>query len=95
MSGFGSGSLATGRITVDVQQDSWWGFWGQPGVYAHGKRALLVGNDDLAIIDGSDATAPMVVRTEPLFGGALSVEMAGDKALMSLGSQGAQWVDMH
>lgn len=94
LAGFGKGQLQVGRITVEGQ-DAWYGFWGAPGVYAAGKRALLVSYDELAIVDATDASQPSLVRTEAIYGSPYSVQVTEDgNALLALGLQGVQWVEL-
>jgi hypothetical protein len=94
LAGFGKGQLSAGRITVEGQ-DAWYGFWGTPGVYASGKRAMLVSYDELAIVDATDAANPTLVRTEPVYGTPFSVQITdAGKALLALGMSGVQWVEL-
>jgi hypothetical protein len=94
LSGFEDGKLTEGRIDVEATNDAnrWWGFWGTPPVYAYGKRALLVGQGDLAIIDASSPSAPAIAERIPLIGPAQSVDIRDKSVLITLGAQGVQWI---
>jgi len=96
LSGFANGKLTTGHITVDDsdQNDRWWGFWGAPVVYGSGTQALLVGQSDVAIIDASDASQPSIRKRVPLIASAQYVDVHPEEALLSLGQQGLQWIDL-
>ncbi|HKP60762.1 MAG TPA: beta-propeller domain-containing protein [Polyangiales bacterium] len=83
-----------GWLKVETDKQSWWGFWGTPPVYAHGKKALLVGNGDAAIVDASEIGTPRVERTVPLIGYTYSVQVQEGTALLALGEQGIQWIDL-
>jgi hypothetical protein len=93
LGGFANGELEIGYITVeDKGANQWYGFWGTPPVYAYGKRAMLIGQSDLAIIDGSNVTTPELVKRVPLIGSVSYAEIHEDNALLSFGQQGVQWV---
>jgi hypothetical protein len=96
LGGFDKGQLQQGHITVeDKDNNQWYGFWGSPPVYAYGKRALLTGQSDLAIIDASTVTEPKVVQRVPLIGYVNYVEVHENNALLTFGAQGVQWVDLN
>lgn len=96
LGGFASGKMTVGHLQVDDSRaaDTWWGSWGTPNVYASGTRALLVGQSDVAIIDGSDPALPTITKRVPLIGSAQSVDVHADQALLALGAQGLQWIDL-
>ena len=96
LGGFASGKLAVGQISVDDSQQSndWWGFWGSPTVYASGQRALLVGRSDVAVIDAGVATEPVIAKRVPLIASPQYVQLRAEEALLALGQQGVQWVDL-
>lgn len=95
LGGFDKGELEEGHITVeDEDKNQWYGFWGSPPVYAYGKRALLAGQSDLAIIDASNVTEPKLVKRVPLIGYVQHVEVYEDNALLTFGQQGVQWLPL-
>jgi hypothetical protein len=95
LGGFDKGELEQGHITVaDDDKDQWYGFWGSPPVYAYGKRALLVGQSDLAIIDASTVSAPELVKRVPLIGSVNYAEVHEENALLTFGQLGVLWVDL-
>jgi hypothetical protein len=94
LSGLASGELSHGLLTVDGLDQPWWGFWGGLPVYASGTRAILTSSGDLAIVDGSDAAAPKLVRTDALYGSVSNVAFAGDEAFVALGEGGAERISL-
>jgi hypothetical protein len=95
LGGFGGDALQIGKLEVDNQVDPWWGWWGTPPVHASGKRALVVSNDQAAIIDASTVTAPKIIREQQLHGWLQSVYVGDDgQALVSLSRAGVQRIDM-
>lgn len=95
LGGFSKGAFEQGSITVeDSEANNWYGFWGSPPVYAYGKRALVVGQGELVIIDASNATEPQLVKRLPAIGTAQYVEVHEENALLTFGQQGVQWVDL-
>jgi uncharacterized secreted protein with C-terminal beta-propeller domain len=94
LSGFRTGQLESGRLGVEQDSQPWWGFWGSPPVHAHGTRALLTGESDLSLIDASDVSAPVRVRSEALFGNVNAVTFQDDQAFLALGEGGAQRVSL-
>jgi len=92
LGGFAAGKFEQGHIRVEDSRDPWWGFWGTPPVYAHGKQALLLSQSDIAIIDASTASKPTLVRRVPLIAPAPYVDVRDDTALLTLGAQGVQWL---
>ena len=95
LGGFAQGAFEEGYITVeDSEANNWYGFWGSPPVYAYGKRALLVGQGELVVIDATNATDPQLVKRLPAIGTAQYVEVHEENALLTFGQQGVQWVDL-
>ena len=95
LGGFDKGELIEGHLTVeDKDNNQWYGFWGQPPVYAHGTRALLDGQSDLAVIDASNPAEPKIVKRVPRIGYLSYVEVHENDALLTLGQQGVQWLDL-
>jgi hypothetical protein len=94
LGGLSSDAFEVGWLKVATDKQSWWGFYGTPPVHAYGTKALLVGNGDAAIIDASNAGAPEVERTVPLLGSPYAVEVRQSTALLALGEQGVQWIDL-
>ena len=93
--GMTADALQVGRIEVEQgQTNAWWGFWGSPNVYASGKRALLVGQSDVAVIDAANATEPKIAKRVPLIASVQFVHLRADTALLTLGAQGVQWLSM-
>jgi hypothetical protein len=96
LGGFAQGELIEGHLTVeDKDNNQWYGFWGSPPVYASGHRALLDGQSDLAIIDASDPAEPKLVKRVPRIGYLSYVEVHENNALLTLGQQGVQWLDLN
>jgi hypothetical protein len=93
LGGLDGETFEVGRIEIE-NTDQWWGWWGSPPVYAAGRKALVVGNSELAIVDASDPGKPVVQSVEPISGYVDHVEVDGDIALLSLGMYGAQMVDL-
>lgn len=95
LGGFDTGMFEEGHLTVeDKGADAWYGFWGSPPVYAYGKRALLAGRSDAAIIDASTASEPKLVKRLPLVGSVQYAEVHEENALLTFGQQGVQWLDL-
>jgi hypothetical protein len=96
LGGFDRGKLSVGHVSVadSAQSNPWWGFWGSPSVYASGKRALLVGSSDIAIIEASDPSQPAIRERVPLIAAAQYLDVHPDVALLSLGQQGVQWLEL-
>ena len=95
LGGFASGTFEQGHLSVDdAAANGWSGFYGAPPVYAYGQRALLIGQSDVAIIDASHPTEPVLVERVPLIGSVRYSEVYGDSALLTLGQQGVQWLDL-
>jgi uncharacterized secreted protein with C-terminal beta-propeller domain len=94
LGGFDKGKLEVGHIRVEDSADAWWGFWGTPPVYAFGSQALLIGQSDIAVIDASTPSAPKLARKLPLIASPQYVDLRGDTALLTLGSQGVQWLSL-
>jgi hypothetical protein len=88
LSGLAGDAFQAGTIEVDA--DSWWGWWSATPVHAAGKHALVVGQDDVLIVDGSEPGAPEVDRSEPLGGYVQDVSTTARDAFLSLGSYGAR-----
>jgi hypothetical protein len=95
LGGFASGSFEEGHLTVDDAANGWYGFYGSPPVYAYGKRALLLGRGDIAIIDASNVAEPTEVKRVQLISSVQSSEVHEDTALLALGQQGVQWLDLN
>lgn len=95
LGGFGSGKFEVGQISVENNDaNSWYGFWGTPPVYASGKKALLVGQKDVAIIDATTASKPVISRRVDLIAPPQSVDVRNGRALLVLGAQGVQWLSL-
>lgn len=94
LSGFGEGELRTGTLELSADADPWYGWWGASGLVAAGQRALVTTHGELAIIDLTDAEHPVLERTAPFSGHAQAVEVAGDRVVLALGTQGCRVVDM-
>ena len=95
LGGFDKGLLEQGHLTVEDQSaDDWYGWWGSPPVYAYGKRALLLGRSDAAIIDANTVSGPKLVKRLPLVGSAQYAEVHEESALLTFGQQGVQWLDL-
>lgn len=94
LGGLADGVLDVGRLTVDSGSNPWWGFWGQPPVYATGTKALVQSSSDVAIIDTSVPSAPKLLSTVPLYGYANDLEAVGKLVLLSLGMNGVQRIDL-
>jgi hypothetical protein len=97
LGGFDKGKFEVGHIRVEDSKNStnaWWGFWGVPTVYAFGDQALLIGQSDIAVIDASTPSAPKLARQLPLIATPQYVDLRGDQALLTLGTQGVQWLSL-
>jgi hypothetical protein len=94
LGGFGGTQLQVGRIEVENQRDPWWGWWGNPPVHASGTRALMVSNNQAAVLDASDVGALRIVREHTLHGWLQHVHVADGQALLSLSTAGVQRIDM-
>jgi hypothetical protein len=95
LSGFARGELEVGRLEYQSGDDtSWRGYWSSNTVVAHGKKALLFGSGEVAIIDASNAKAPKITGAVAMVGDAQSVQFEDDKALVALGEQGLQWIEL-
>ncbi|MET0384648.1 MAG: beta-propeller domain-containing protein [Polyangiales bacterium] len=94
LGGFADGALATGRIMVEQGDDSWYGWYGQPSVYAYGQNALVVGRSDAAFVDASDPSAPTIAKRVPLIASPQYVDVRDKTALLTLGAQGVQWLSL-
>jgi hypothetical protein len=97
LGGFDTGHLAAGHIRVEPTDDSsnWWGFWGAaPSVYAYGKHALLLSQSDVAIVDAATASQPAIAKRVPLIAYPSFVDMGKTAALLTLGTQGVQWITL-
>jgi hypothetical protein len=57
-------------------------------------RALLLGRSDVAIIDASNVSEPVQTKSAPLISSVQHSEVHGEKALLTLGPQGVQWLDL-
>jgi hypothetical protein len=94
LGGLDSGSFEVGRLAVDDGGDPWWGFYGAPPVYAFGTKALVLSRQDAAVIDTSVAAEPKLLRAVPLYGYAQSLGASGNLALLALGMNGVQRIDL-
>jgi hypothetical protein len=95
LGGFGGDAFQVGKLEVESQTDPWWGWWGAPPVHASGQRALVVSNDQAAVIDARTVTAPKLIREQTLHGWLQSVHVGDDgQALVSLSQAGVQRIDM-
>jgi hypothetical protein len=92
LSGLAGDAFQAGTIEVDA--DSWWGWWSSTPVHAAGKHALVVGQDDVLIVDGSEPGAPEVDRSEPLGGYVQDVSTTARDAFLSLGQYGGRRIDV-
>jgi hypothetical protein len=97
LGGFDTGKFEVGHIRVEDSKNStnaWWGFWGVPTVYAFGDQALLIGQSDIAVIDASTPSVPKLARQLPLIATPQYVDVRGDQALLTLGTEGVQWLSL-
>ncbi|MEY4580520.1 MAG: hypothetical protein RL701_5223, partial [Pseudomonadota bacterium] len=96
LGGFETGKIVSGRLSVEDANNpsGWWGFWGSPQVFAYGKRALLPGQTDVAILDATDPSAPRIYKRVPLIGAVSAVDIRERTALLTLGQQGVQWLSL-
>jgi hypothetical protein len=94
LGGLASGSFEVGRLTVDDGPGAWWGFYGSPPVYAHGTKALVQSQLDVAILDISNASEPKLLRSLPLFGYPQSFSSSGNTLLFALGTNGVQRIEL-
>lgn len=93
LSGLGSGALQA--TTLQTGADSSLTHISQ--LFAFGQRVLVRSSyyqDDLLIVDASQAAAPRVVRTVDVLGSLQDVRKYGDRALLSLGFDGLSVIDV-
>jgi len=96
LGGFADGKFDVGTLSVEHADaaNSWWGFWGTSGVYAYGSRALLVGQTDAVVVDGSNPAAPAITERIELIAYPRYVDLRDKTALVTLGAQGVQWIEL-
>jgi len=93
LGGIDANAFEVGRIEIE-DMDQWQGWWGASQVYAAGRKALVVGNSELAIVDASDPAHPVVQGVRTVAGYIQHIAVDGDRALLSLGEYGAQVMDL-
>jgi hypothetical protein len=92
LSGLNDGRIDDVRLRVeDTSNDDGQIFYGSTSIHAVGKRALLVGPSQAAIIDAASGS-PSIQKRIPLIGAAQSVDLKGNTALIALGERGVQWI---
>jgi hypothetical protein len=96
LSGFAEGEFEVGKLTVTPDDDDpnrgyWWGY---SSLIASGEKAIVFTSGSAAIVDGSDAAKPTVTSTVTLRGSPQSFDIKGGAALVALGDQGVQRIDL-
>jgi len=96
LSGFERGHFQIGMLGKSTGSASaaWSGEWGAPQVHANGRSALVFGQGEAAMIDARDAAELELVRSLPLVAAPLSVDLHDEYALVGLGDQGVQRLDL-
>lgn len=92
LAGISGDAFEAGELEIDA--DAWWGWWSPAPVYAVGRHAVVVGQDDLVVVDATEPSSPHVDRTEPLGGYVQHVSTTASEALLSLGVYGARRVEV-
>jgi hypothetical protein len=93
LGGFHKGRFDVGQITIDSDESRWSGPSNVSNLYAAGKRALLLGSREAAIIDGADVLHPSMQKRVPLIAVAQGLDMHGEQAMLSAGDLGVQVID--
>jgi hypothetical protein len=96
LSGFAEGEFEVGKLTVKPDNDDpnrgyWWGY---SSLVASGDKAIVFTSGSAAIVDGSDAAKPKVTSTVTLLGSPQSFDIKNGTALVALGDQGVQRIDL-
>jgi uncharacterized secreted protein with C-terminal beta-propeller domain len=94
LGGLEVGKFEVGRLKIGDSVEPWWGFYGSPRVYANGKRALVNSQNDAVVLDTSVASAPKLLRSVPLYGYVQRFDTKGNLALLALGMNGVQRIDL-
>ena len=85
VAGLAAGDFETGRLDIDA--GDWWSY--TPIVASGSRAALSTGfRGELAVIDGSDATDPQIVRTLPTSGYVQQLSVVDSTAIAALGYDG-------
>lgn len=91
---WGSGSLGVERVTSAASALPWAGFYASPSLAAFGTKAVAAGRADAAIFDTSLTGASKLVRIAVLFGDPIEIVGGAGSALLALGKNGSQRVDL-
>jgi uncharacterized secreted protein with C-terminal beta-propeller domain len=91
LAGLRSGDFAVGELEVQGGD-----YWSASALQASGQRAILSAGwrGKLSVVDGADAASPSVVKEVEIHGYVSDLDVAGDRAVISLGLDGAQLVDL-
>jgi hypothetical protein len=91
VAGLSSGNFAAGEVTVQGGD-----YWLVNALQASGQRAILSAGwrGELTVVDGADAASPAVVKEVAIQGYVSDLDVAGDLAVVSLGMDGVQVVDL-
>lgn len=93
LSGFSGDSLDATVTAINAQ--GWSGWSWAPRIYASGKRATVVGDRELAVLNAVDPQHPAVEMIEPYYSGYISdLDMTSNAILLSLGTEGAQLISL-
>jgi hypothetical protein len=93
LDGIDRGAFEVGHLSIPDTADSYLRCR-LPVRLAIGRKVLLAGLSELAVVDANDLDNMVVAHTEPLFGYLEHAGAAGNSALLSLGAQGVRVVDL-
>ena len=93
LGGFDEDELEVGQITIDSDESRWIGPYNVSNLHAAGKRALVLGAREAAIIDAADVSHPSLHRRVSLIGTAQGVDLYEKGVLLSAGDLGVQVID--
>jgi hypothetical protein len=91
VAGLHSGDFAAGEVLVKGGD-----YWSVSALQASGKRAILSTGwrGQLSVVDGADAASPSIVKEVEIQGYVSDLDVSGNQAVVSLGQDGAQLVDL-
>ncbi len=91
LAGVRSGDFAAGEVVVKGGD-----YWSVSALQASGKRAILSTGwrGQLSVVDGADAASPSVVKEVEIHGYVSDLDVAGDQAVVSLGQDGVELLDL-
>jgi uncharacterized secreted protein with C-terminal beta-propeller domain len=91
LAGLRSGDFAAGEVAVAGGD-----YWSASAIQASGKRVILSTGwrGQLSVVDGSNAASPELVKEVKIHGYVSDLDVAGSEAVVSLGQDGVEVIDL-